>query len=76
MATSTAPTTTPPAPAEDAGIGGFFTHFAAGSFRAILRGSAGYYLWVTALLVVLGNGLWAYQQQLQYGLITTGMRDQ
>jgi Ni/Fe-hydrogenase subunit HybB-like protein len=75
MATSTTPETTTAAPGEGAGLSGFFTHFVAGSFSAILRGSTGYYLWVIVLLVICANGAWAYRQQLEYGLIITGMRD-
>ncbi|MGZ5529733.1 MAG: NrfD/PsrC family molybdoenzyme membrane anchor subunit, partial [Limisphaerales bacterium] len=43
---------------------------------APLRGTGGrYYAWLAFLLVVLGWALYAYSQQLRYGLIVTNLRD-
>jgi Fe-S-cluster-containing dehydrogenase component/Ni/Fe-hydrogenase subunit HybB-like protein len=43
---------------------------------APLSGTTGrYYLWLAFLLAVIAWAIYAYSQQLQYGLIVTGMRD-
>jgi len=52
------------------------SQFAAGSVRIVLRGNIWYWLWVSALLVLIGIGGAFYVRQLQQGLITTNMRDQ
>ncbi|HEX5050729.1 MAG TPA: NrfD/PsrC family molybdoenzyme membrane anchor subunit [Planctomycetota bacterium] len=54
----------------------YFSQFAAGSVRIVLRGNVWYWLWVSALLVLIGIGGAYYVRQLQLGLITTNMRDQ
>ena len=50
----------------------FFAH----GFKAIVRGSTWYWLWVTLLLAISLIGLNAYARQLSYGLVTTGMGDE
>lgn len=44
--------------------------------RSMTEFSREFYLWVGFLSVVLLWGLYAYVQQLRYGLIVTGLRDQ
>lgn len=44
--------------------------------REMLRGSAGYWLWLAVLAALTGLGIGYYVVQLQHGLITTGMSDQ
>ena len=44
--------------------------------RSVLENTWRFYVWVGFLIVVLLWGLYAYIQQLQDGLIVTGMRDQ
>ncbi len=41
----------------------------------ITKTSVWYYVWVAALLAVIGWGLYAYSVQLREGLVETGMRD-
>jgi Ni/Fe-hydrogenase subunit HybB-like protein len=53
-----------------------FTQFVSGSIRIVVRGNAYYWLWIAALLVMIGIGGSYYVRQLQTGLITTNMRDQ
>jgi len=53
-----------------------FARFLRDSVRAALTGGRTYWLWVGALGVLLGVGLYAYVHQLQVGLGATGMRDQ
>jgi len=53
-----------------------FARFLRNSVRAALTGGRTYWLWVGALGVLLGVGLYAYVHQLQVGLGATGMRDQ
>jgi molybdopterin-containing oxidoreductase family membrane subunit len=50
--------------------------FVAGCVRHVLRGSTAYWAWVAFLLMLLAWGGAAYLDQLRYGLIVTGMRDQ
>jgi molybdopterin-containing oxidoreductase family membrane subunit len=45
-------------------------------FRLSFVGDWRYHLWMTALTLVALAGLFAYCQQLVYGLVTTGMTDQ
>ncbi|MBF0537406.1 MAG: polysulfide reductase NrfD [Nitrospirae bacterium] len=42
----------------------------------ILKGTTIYYVWLVILFALILNGLIAYSQQLQHGLIVTNMRDQ
>lgn len=44
--------------------------------RSMLETTWRFYAWVGFLLAVLAWGLYAYIQQLRYGLVVTGMRDQ
>jgi len=53
-----------------------FGKFVTGSIAVVSRGSQGYYVWVGTLLGVIVVGVLAYANQMQYGLITTHMRDQ
>jgi len=53
-----------------------FYRFTVGSVRLVLRGNALYWLWVTALVLMILMGFLAYLQQLQNGLVETSMRDQ
>ena len=53
-----------------------FYEFYAGSVRLCLRGPRSYWLWVAFLLVLIASGLSAYAEQVQKGLVVTGMRDQ
>ena len=52
-----------------------FWKFVQGSFWIVVRGSLFYYLWIFLLLALIALGVWAYSRQVQYGLITTNMRD-
>ena len=38
-----------------------------------LTGSRKYYNWILCLLVIIGAGIYAYAQQLEFGLGITGM---
>lgn len=49
--------------------------FVWGGTREVSRGSRGYFLWMGALLVVMGVAAYAYAQQVEYGLSVTGMND-
>jgi molybdopterin-containing oxidoreductase family membrane subunit len=51
-------------------------HYLYDAVREMLRGSLAYWAWVWFLLLVIGGGLWFYIQQLQHGLVVTGMSDQ
>ena len=51
-------------------------HYLYDAAREMLRGGLGYWAWVLTLLVVIAAGLWFYVQQLQHGLVVTGMSDQ
>jgi molybdopterin-containing oxidoreductase family membrane subunit len=53
-----------------------FWRFVKGSAAVVSHGSRGYFAWMMLLFAVIGIGLWAYANQVQYGLITTNMRDQ
>jgi Ni/Fe-hydrogenase subunit HybB-like protein len=53
-----------------------FVRFVTGSIRIVTRGNALYFAWITALLAMIGAGVWAYFRQFNEGLITTSMRDQ
>jgi molybdopterin-containing oxidoreductase family membrane subunit len=44
--------------------------------REMLRGGLAYWAWISTLLLVILAGLWFYVQQLQHGLVVTGMSDQ
>jgi molybdopterin-containing oxidoreductase family membrane subunit len=50
--------------------------FGSGGFRLIVHGSAAYYAWVAFLAVLIIQGLFAYANQSETGLIVTNMRDQ
>ena len=50
-------------------------HYLYDAAREMLRGSLIYWAWVLTLLVVIAAGLWFYVQQLQHGLVVTGMSD-
>jgi len=45
------------------------------ALRPLIETSRAWYAWVGLLLLVIGGGLFAYVDQLQYGLAVTGMRD-
>ncbi len=45
-------------------------------FRSVFHGSRAYWLWVSALLILVLVGLNAYARQLAHGLFTTGMGDE
>ena len=64
------------APAANLGVirslGRFFTF----SVREVTRGGRGYWIWIGSLVILAAVGVVAYGRQLEYGLITTGMRDQ
>ena len=53
-----------------------FWRFVKGSVAVVSRGSRGYFTWMSLLVAVIAVGLWAYANQIQYGMITTHMRDQ
>ncbi len=44
-------------------------------FQPVIRSTPVYYLWLAFLLVVFGAGVLAYLNQLNRGLVVTGMRD-
>ncbi len=46
------------------------------SIREMLTGSARYWLWLLLLAAIVAIGISAYMQQLQNGLVVTGMSDQ
>ena len=50
--------------------------FLRGCFLLLMKGSKIYYVWVTALLVLVAIGVLAYANQMYNGLIVTAMRDQ
>jgi len=52
-----------------------FLQFVLGSIRIALVGSRLYYLWLAALLVLTGAGIYGYARQLEDGLIVTALRD-
>ncbi len=49
--------------------------FVFSSIRTILRGSSFYYCWVAVLVLLIAQGLFAYNDQFHRGLIVTHMRD-
>jgi molybdopterin-containing oxidoreductase family membrane subunit len=53
-----------------------FWSFVADSVRIVLKGNRLYWIWILALLVVIGVGTSAYVDQSRHGLVTTSMRDQ
>ena len=53
-----------------------FIHFITGSVGIVIRGSAGYYVWLAVLGILIAAVLAAYGTQLANGLITSNMRDQ
>ncbi len=53
-----------------------FWNFAVGSFRVVSHGGRGYFAWILLLLAMIGLGVFGYANQLNYGLITSNMRDQ
>ncbi len=53
-----------------------FWRFVADSVRIVLKGNRLYWIWILALLVVIGVGTSAYVDQSRHGLVTTSMRDQ
>ena len=53
-----------------------FTRFTTGSLRLVSRGSATYWGWIGALLVLIVSGALAYAHQVRTGLVVTAMRDQ
>ena len=44
--------------------------------RAMFSGSRSYWLWLLLLAAVIGVGCASYAQQLQHGLVVTGLSDQ
>jgi molybdopterin-containing oxidoreductase family membrane subunit len=54
----------------------FFLDFIKGSALVVCRGRTGYFAWLALLGVLIAVGLVAYGNQITYGLVTTGMRDQ
>ena len=52
-----------------------FSFFVA-CFRQIVRGNLQYWIWIAILSVIIGNGLVFYSQQLDRGLVVTGLSDQ
>ncbi len=53
-----------------------FWNFAVGSLRVVSHGGRGYFAWILLLLAMIGLGVFGYVNQLNYGLITSNMRDQ
>lgn len=53
-----------------------FLRFLAHGLREMGRGGRAYFVWLLALLFVVGCGVVAYAQQLEHGLVVTGMSDQ
>ncbi len=53
-----------------------FWEFYRGSVRLWLRGPAPYWGWLCFLALLIASGLDAYSDQVHYGLVVTGMRDQ
>jgi molybdopterin-containing oxidoreductase family membrane subunit len=51
-------------------------HYVVDAVKQMLRGSLFYWVWLLFLLLLIANGGWFYIQQLQQGLIVTGMSDQ
>jgi len=49
--------------------------FVRGCFLLLGKGSKLYYTWLSALLVLIAIGVFAYANQLYSGLIVTVMRD-
>jgi molybdopterin-containing oxidoreductase family membrane subunit len=49
--------------------------FLRGCFHLVIKGNAAYYAWMGFLLLLIIIGVGAYVRQMQYGLITTNMRD-
>ena len=52
-----------------------FWRFVKGSLILITRGSGLYLAWVGLLLLMILSGIYAYSNQLSFGLITANMRD-
>lgn len=52
-----------------------FRQFVVGSLRTVMRGGARYYAWLALLFLMIATGVVAYSHQLEYGLITSNMRD-
>ncbi|SMO64492.1 prokaryotic molybdopterin-containing oxidoreductase family, membrane subunit [Saccharicrinis carchari] len=50
-------------------------HFIKDSFAEVTRGSRAYHIWMASLTVVMLFGLFNYANQLEHGLIVTGMTD-
>ena len=63
-------------PSTDAGVLRSLGRFFVFSVRQVTQGGLGYWAWVAGLALVVVVGLVAYTRQFEYGLITTGMRDQ
>ncbi|HSC26869.1 MAG TPA: NrfD/PsrC family molybdoenzyme membrane anchor subunit [Vicinamibacterales bacterium] len=57
------------------GVSVFF-RFVQDSARLVLRGSAAYWLWISALVTLVVSGATAYASQVTVGLGLTAMRDQ
>lgn len=52
-----------------------FVKFIRGSWTLVSSGTRWYYLWIAFLLVCIGQGVHAYGEQYERGLILTSMRD-
>ena len=50
-------------------------HFLSGCIKIAVLGSRVYYVWLAALFLLIGLGVWAYARQLQEGLVVTALRD-
>ncbi len=50
--------------------------FVLDAFRTMLWGTRTYLLWILFLLAIIAYGVFRYSQQIQHGLVVTGMSDQ
>lgn len=53
-----------------------FISFTLGSLRIVTRGGAAYFAWLAFLIAIIAQGVFAYVDQFQSGLIVTNMRDE
>lgn len=53
-----------------------FRRFFSGLFRAMLKGSTAFYVWMSLLAIFVLLGLGAYVHQMREGLVVTNMREQ